>query len=125
MVTANWNKPNETTRYATRSVDIFNSAVFNPFPPSFGNHIASHKRPDPADILYLASKGRLAHDNDTLLFLRNSAASSHPGRPSFDDPVHVYVPLLARPQILHYCHADTSCHLGVTRTLEMLQRFFT
>ena len=24
---------------------------------------------------------------------------------------------------MHACHADTSCHLGVTRTLKMLQRF--
>ena len=45
-------------------------------------------------------------------------------RPPFDDSVRIYVPLLARPWIMHACHADASCHLGGTRTLKMLEGFF-
>ena len=45
------------------------------------DHIAPHKRPDPADITDLASKGRLAHgDDDTVLLVRNNATSGRHGR---------------------------------------------
>ena len=100
---------------------------------SLCNLLPSHQRPDPADILDLAAKGRLIQGNhDTILPVRKpTAAISTPDgpparlrRPSFDDPVRIYVPLLARPWIMHACHADASCHLGVTRTLKMLERFF-
>ena len=39
-------------------------------------------------------------------------------------PPRVYVPMLMRPWILHTCHSTTSCHLGVSRTLSMLRRFY-
>ena len=100
---------------------------------SLCNHLPSHQRPDPADILDLAAKGRWIKGNyDTVLLMRKpTAAISRPDgpparlrRPSLDDPVRIYVPLLARPWIVHACHADASCHLGVTRTLKMLERFF-
>ena len=100
---------------------------------SLCDHLPSHQRPDPADILDLAAKGRLIQGNhDTVLLVRKpTAAISTPGgpparlrRPPLDDPVRVYVPLLARPWIMHACHADASCHLGVTPTLKMLERFF-
>ena len=42
----------------------------------------------------------------------------------FNDSVRIYVPLLARPWTMHACHADASCHLGVMRTLKMLERFY-
>ena len=96
-----------------------------PLPSTFCDHIASHKRPDPADIIDLATKGRLANgDDDTLLLVRNYTAAGRPGRPPLDDSVRIYVPLLARPQIMHACHAVTSCHLGVTRALKVLQRYY-
>ena len=44
-------------------------------------------------------------------------------RPPLDDPVRIYMPLLARPWIMYVCHADASCHRGATRTLKMLERF--
>ena len=100
---------------------------------SLCNHIPSHRRPASADILDLAAKGRLIQgDHGTTLFVRNpvTVASSSVGTPArlgrlpFDDPVRIYVPLLARPWIMHACHADASCHLGVTRTLKMLERFY-
>ena len=104
-----------------------------PLPASLCDHIPSHQRPDPADILDLAAKGRLVlSDNDTMLLVRGPAPvaprpDGYPARlrrPPFHDPVRIYVPLLARPWIMQACHADASCHLGVTRTLKMLERFY-
>ena len=100
---------------------------------SLCDHIPSHQRSDPADILDLAAKGRLIQgDHDTILLVRNHIAvvSSLDGpparvrRPPFNDSIRIYVPLLARPWIMHACHADASCHLGVMRTLKMLKRFY-
>ena len=100
---------------------------------SLCDHISSHRRPASTDILDLAAKGRLIQgDHGTTLLVRNPATvapspvdtPAHPGRPPLNDPVRIYVPLLARPWIMHACHADASCHLGVTRTLKMLERFF-
>ena len=105
----------------------------NPPPRSLCDHLPSHTRPDIADITDLAAKGRLLEgDDDTILLVRKpiTAASapnghnSHRSQPPFDDPVRIYVPLLARPWIMHACHAGASCHLGVTRTLKMLERFY-
>ena len=104
-----------------------------PLPASLCDHIPSHQRPDPADILDLATKGRLVQgDHDTNLLVRGPApvaprpdgSPARLGRPPFHDPVRIYVPLLARPWTMHACHADASCHLGVTRTLKMLERFY-
>ena len=100
---------------------------------SLCDHISSHRRPASTDILDLAAKGRFIQgDHGTTLLVRNPATvapspvdtPARPGRPPFNDPVRIYVPLLARPWIMHACHADASCHLGVTRTLKMLERFF-
>ena len=104
-----------------------------PLPTSLCNRIPSRQRPDPADILDLAAKGRLIQgDHDTILLVRGPAAVvSRPNglparlrRPPFNDSVCIYLPLLARPWIMHACHADASCHLGITRTLKMLERFY-
>ena len=104
-----------------------------PLLTSLYDHIPSHQRPDPADILDLAAKGRLIQgDHDTILLVRGPAAvASRPDgpparlrRPPFNHPVRIFVPLLARPWIMHVCHADASCHLGVTRTLKMRERFY-
>ena len=105
----------------------------NPPPLSLCDHLPSHERPEIADIIDLAAKGRLLQrDDDTTLLVRKpitdaSAPDGHSGRHvrhPFDDPIRIYVPLLARPWIMHACHADVSCHLGVTRTLKMLERFY-
>ena len=104
-----------------------------PLPASLCDHIPSHQRPDHADILDLAAKGRLVQgDHDTVLLVRGPAPAApqpdgHPARlrrPPFHDSIRIYVPLLARPWIMQACHADASCHLGVTRTLKMLERFY-
>lgn len=96
-----------------------------PIALSLCDDLPSHKRPDHADILALASKGRLIDgDEDTLLLAHNPTVVSPSGWSPFDDPVHIYVPLLARSQIMHVCHADASCYEGATRTLIMLQRLY-
>ena len=72
-----------------------------PFPPSLCDYIPSHQRPDPADILDLAAKGRLIQgDHDTILLVRGPAAvAPRPDgpparlrRPPFNDPVRICVP---------------------------------
>ena len=110
------------TPSAAQPADISNSAVLNSL-DSLYDHLPSHQRPGPADILDLAAKGRLIQGNhDTVLFVRKPPARLR--RPPLDDPARIYVPLLARPWIMHACYADASCHLGVTRTLKMRERFF-
>ena len=104
------------------------------FPPvSLCDPVPLHTRHEIADIVDLAAKGRLLQgDDDTTLLVRKpiAAASATDGhscrriRYPSDDPIRNYVPLLARPWIMHACHADVSCHLGVTRTLKMLKRFY-
>ena len=105
----------------------------DPPPRSLCDHLPSHTRPGIADITYLAAQGRLLEgDDDSILLVRKpittdltpNGHNSRRNRPPFDDPVRIYVPLLARPWILHACHAEASCHLGVTRTLKMLERFY-
>ena len=100
---------------------------------SLCDHVSSHQRPDPADILDLAAIGRLIQGNhDTIFLVRNHIAvaprpdgpSTRVRRPLFNDSVHIHVPLLARPWIMQSCHTDASCHLGVMRTLKMLERFY-
>ena len=100
---------------------------------SLCDHIPSHQRPDPADIIDLAAKGRLIQgDHDTILLVRNHIAvaprqdgpPARVRRPPFNDSVRIYVPLLARPWIMHACHADASSHLGVMHALKMLERFY-
>ena len=104
-----------------------------PLPTSLCDHIPSHQRPDLADMLDLATKGRLIQgDLDTVLLVcdpvaaasRPDAPPARPRRPPFNDSVRIYGTLLARPWIMHACHADASCHFGVTRTLKMLERFY-
>ena len=105
----------------------------DPLSRSLRDHLSPHTRRGIADIADLAAKGPLIQgDHDSILLVRkpitNALASethsSRRCRAPFDEPVRIYVPHLARPWIMHACHADTSCHLGVTRTLKMLERFY-
>ena len=93
----------------------------------------SHARPETTDIADLTTKGHLLRGDDvTILLVQKlipvtSAPDGHYGRrsrPPFDDLLRIYVPFLTRPWIMHACHADASCHLGVTRTFTMLERFY-
>ena len=81
-------------------------------------------RPTVQQVLELAAKTKLFPNegNFSLLVKRNtsSAELSHSGR----RVPQIYVPMLMRPWVLRGCHADSVCHFGVTRTLQMLQRFY-
>ena len=105
----------------------------NPLPRSLCDHLPSHTRPEIANIADLAAKGRLLQGgDDSILLVRKPitttlTSEAHNNRRSytpFDDPVRIYVPHLARPWIMDACHAEASCHLGVTRTPKMLEHFY-
>ena len=104
-------------------------------PPDFLACYPSHKRPSLSDIQELAGKGRLhSTDDDIILLVRNptlpptrSDKPNSVGRVACllnDEPVCIYVPLLMCPWIMQACHSMVSCHLGTTRTLRMLERFY-
>ena len=41
-----------------------------------------------------------------------------------DEPVRIYVPCSCALWVMQACHLTASCHLGTTRTLRMLERFY-
>ena len=72
-------------------------------------------------------------DNGILLLVRKltppapvcpDTPSGRAARLLHDEPMRIYIPLLMRPWIVQACHANASCHLGVARTLSMLERFY-
>ena len=105
-----------------------------PFPSHVLQAVGTHVAPSEAEVLSLARKGAIFTDDDgvDLLVRRRSAApapaSGRPGghhaRLLGDEPTRIYVPLLIRPWVMQACHTDVSCHLGTTRTLRMLERFY-
>ena len=103
-------------------------------PPGFLDSYPAAHRPSFSDIRDLAHKGRLHLDDEAVVLLVRKPTKIPPvvpSRPSGraarllnDEPVRIYVPMLMRPWIMQACHANTSCHLGATRTLRMLERFY-
>ena len=81
-------------------------------------------RPTVQQVLELAAKTKLftTEGNFPLLVKRNtsSAELSHSG----GRVPQIHVPMLMRPWVFRGCHVDSVCHFGVTRTLQMLQRFY-
>ena len=82
-----------------------------------------------------AGEGRLhPTDDDIVLLARNpTLPPTRSDKPNFvgraacllnDELVCIYVPLLMRPYIMQACHSTASCHVGTTRTLRMLERFY-
>ena len=90
----------------------------SPPPPDLLDFIPSARRPQLSDVLALAAKSTLHRtDDDTALLVQR------PPNPPPTTP-RIYVPRLMRPWVLQTCHATTSLHLGVTRTVRMMARFF-
>ena len=93
-----------------------------------------HHRPSFLEIQELAGKGQLhTTDDGTLLLVRQPTpqrpCDSHRpvGRTACllnDEPIRIHVPLLKRPWAMQACHSMASCHLGTTRPLRMLERFY-
>ena len=99
----------------------------SPPPADLLDSIPSAQRPLLSDVLALAAKGRLHRTDDETALLVQRPPTSQPGNslpPPAPYPPRIYVPMLMRPWVLNTCHADTSLHLGVTRTVRMLARFY-
>ena len=95
--------------------------------------LAPHKRPPLPGVGALAVKSHLYRDDDGILHLvrmLTPPASACPDKPGgraarllYDEPTPMEVPLLMRPWIIHACHANASCHIGVARTPSTGERF--
>ena len=95
--------------------------------------LAPYKRSPLSEVLSLADKGLLYTDDDGILLLGRKLtlpaavcpdkAGGCAARLLDNEPKRIYVPLLMRPWIMRARHASASCHLGVARTLSMLERF--
>ena len=103
-------------------------------PPDLLAGYPSHKRSSLSGIQELAGKGRVqTTDDDVVLLVRKPTlpptrydkpnSVDRAARLLNDQPVRFYVPLPMRPWTMQACHSATSCHLGNTRTLCMLERF--
>ena len=78
-------------------------------------------RPTTKQVLELAATTKLfTTEWNFPSLVKRSAELSHSG----GRVLQIYVPMLMRPWVLRGCHADSVCHCGVTRTLQILQRFY-
>ena len=104
-------------------------------PPDILACYLSHKRPSLSDLKELVGKGRLhTTDDDIVLLVRNpTLPPTRSDKPNSvrraacllnDEPVRIYVSLLMRPWIMQAYRSTAPCHLGTTRTLRMLERFY-
>ena len=92
------------------------------------------KRPPLSEVRALAAKPRFYKYDDCILLLVRELTPPAPACRNtlgeraahllHDEPTRIYVPLIMRPWIMHALHANASCHLGVARTLAMLERFY-
>ena len=99
----------------------------SPPPADLLDFIPSAHRPLLSDVLALAAKGRLHRTDDETALLVQRPSTSQTGTslpPPEPYSPRVYVLMLIRPWVLNTCHADASLHLGVTRTVRMLARFY-
>lgn len=51
---------------------------------------------------------------------RPDGISARSSEHRFDYPVCIYIPILARPWIMHTCHADNWCRLSIALNLKIL-----
>ena len=116
---------------ATRYIPLGRPEVF---PADVLSRFPSHQRPPFSEVQELVKKGRL-HTTDAGIILPAlqpsppQASDTQPpmGRTACllnDEPIRIYVPLLMRLWDIQACHSTASCHLGTTRTLRMLKRFY-
>ena len=81
-------------------------------------------RPTVQQVLELAAKTQLfTTEGNFLLLVKRNTSSAELSQSEGRVP-QIYVPRLMRPWVLRGCHADSVCHLRVTCTLQMLQRFY-
>ena len=125
-----WKRAQRADAFCTCSLRYLTLGCPRPLPANLCNHLPPHAQPSLADVNNLTSKSQLFHgDDDTILLVRKHTPPPPPdgrscsSRQLTNAPTRIYVPLMARPWIMHACHSGASCHLGVTRTLRMLERF--
>ena len=81
-------------------------------------------RPTVQQVLELAAKTKLfTTEGNFPLLVKRSTSSAELSQSGGRVP-QIYVPMLMRPWVLRGCRADSVCHFGVIRTLQMLQRFY-
>ena len=91
----------------------------------------SHQCPPFWEILEVAGEGHPhSIDEDIVLHVRNPTPAHYSSRPAGrapcrlgDEPIRGYVPLLMRSWIMQAGYSTAPCHLGMARTLRMLERF--
>ena len=132
---ADWKREQNAEPTCNATIRYISIGRPSALPPEFLACYPSHKRPSLLDIQELTGKGRLRKtDDDIVLLVRNptlpptkSDKPNSVGRAACllnDEPVCIYVPLLMRLWIMQAGHSTVSCHLGTTRTLRILERFY-
>lgn len=99
----------------------FYSDVWTDVVDSFGAPMAPTKE----GVLTIASNATLvevSHDGETVMLLvcrpltrRNDLVTGHVGSLLNDEPTMIFVPMMLRPLVLPWCHANVSCYFGVSR----------
>ena len=95
---------------------------------------SSHKRPSLSDTQELVGEGRLHNPMTTSSYSSVTRhCSTESDKPNsvrraayllHDEPVRFYVALLMHPCVMPACHSRASRHLGTTRTLRILERYY-
>ena len=93
----------------------------NPFPTDILRIADPLPVPSADEVIDLAAKTCIYEIPTTL---RSSVHLLVREGPPTAPRARIFVPIMMRPWVLQKCHADASCHLGVARTLRMIERFF-
>ena len=124
MTAQKWNQEQVQEPVCKSAITLLQQGLSGASPQDIMLQFPIRVRPSVQQILELAAKTKLftTEGNFPLLVKRNtsSAELSHSG----GRVPKIFVPMLMRPWVLRVCHADSVCHFGVTRTLQMLQRFY-
>ena len=124
MTAEKWSQEQLQELVCKCAITLLQQGLSGTSPQDIIPQFALRVRPTVQQVLELAAKTKLftTEGNFPLLVKRNTSSAelsqSGGGVPQ------IYVPMLMRPWLLRGCHADSVCHFGVTRTLQMLQRFY-
>ena len=122
-----WAREQRVEPLCSATIRLLSLGSPSPPPPDLLDFIPPARRPQLSDVIALAAKTALHRTDDDTTLLVQRPPTTQPGnhlQPPTSPSPRIYVPMLMRPWVLHTCHATTSLHLGVTRTVRMLARFF-
>ena len=124
MTSQKWSQEQLQEPVCKSTITLLQQGLSDASPQDITLQFSIRVRPTVQQLLELAAKTKLftTEGNSPLLGKRNtsSAELSHSG----GRVPQIYVPMLMRPWVLRGCHADSVCHFGVARSLQMLQRFY-